>query len=89
MPSIDRIGAREVDPVVGSGQRLREPILSFLESVPGLLKQGVASFQALMDLLDGVELTQAVLNGVGQVTVLPRQPGRPGAGPAGECRSAG
>ena len=73
MPAVDGVGAREVDPVVGSGEGFGEPVFGLFEPVTRFLEERVAGLQALVDLLDGVELTQAVLHGVGQVAVLPRQ----------------
>ena len=71
--AVHRVAAREVDAVVGRRQRLAEAILRFLEPVTRFLEQRVASLEALVDLLDGVELAQPVFDGVGQVAVLPGQ----------------
>ncbi len=70
---IHRIVGREVEAVVGCRQRFAEPIFGLLESVASLLEQGVARLEALVNLLDSVQLAQTFFDCVGQHAVLTTQ----------------
>ena len=67
------IVCREIQTVVGRRQRFAEAIFRFFKAIPGFLKQGVARFEALVDLLDGVQLAQSLFDRVGQQAVLTAQ----------------
>ena len=67
------IVCREVQAVVGRRQRLAEAIFRFFKAIAGFLEQGVARFEALVDLLDGVQLAQPLFDRVGQQAVLTAQ----------------
>ena len=64
---------REVQAVVGRRQRFAEAIFRFFKAIAGFFEQGVAGFEALVDLLDGVQLAQPLFDRVGQQAVLPAQ----------------
>ncbi len=71
--AIHRIVHGNVEAVVGGRQCLAEAVLGFFEAVAGFLEQGVSGPEALVNLLDGVQLAQPFLHRVGQQAVLARQ----------------